>query len=110
MNQTDVQDCIDACNACADACEDCAAACLKERDVTPMARCIELNRECAHICRMAAGFMERGSSQAAQLCVLCAKVCRECAAECSKHPMRHCQQCAAVCLACAAQCESQSAA
>lgn len=110
MNQMNFQSCIDACNACADACDHCAASCLKEQDVTPMARCIAHDIDCAHICRMAAGFMARNSEQAAELCALCAKICRKCAAECRTHQMDHCQQCADACQACADQCERMAAA
>jgi hypothetical protein len=104
MNQT----CIDACNACAVACDHCAAACLQEADVKSMARCIALDMDCAAICRLAAGYMARGSEFAGALCRLCADVCQACGEECAKHPMDHCQQCATACRRCADECRAMA--
>lgn len=95
------QACVDACNACADACDHCAASCLQEDDVNMMARCIALDIDCAAICRMAAGYMSRGSPFANQVCQLCALVCAACGTECAKHTHDHCQQCAQACRHCA---------
>ncbi|MBX9939967.1 MAG: hypothetical protein K2Y32_11975 [Candidatus Obscuribacterales bacterium] len=40
---------------------------------------------------------------------MCAKICRACAAECSKHTdMTACQNCADACTRCAEQCEKLS--
>src|SRR5690606_30568793 len=55
------QSCIQACYTCAAACDHCATACLAEKDVKMMARCIELDMDCAAICRLAAAAMARGS-------------------------------------------------
>jgi len=66
-----------------------------------MAHCIALDIDCAAICRLAAGFMSRGSPFAKQICQLCAAVCQACAAECAKHTHEHCQQCAQACRRCA---------
>ena len=71
------QTCIDACNECADACDHCAAACLKEQDVKMMAQCVALDMDCAALCRLAAGFMPRGSPFAKEVCRMCAMVCAE---------------------------------
>src|SRR5674476_1163068 len=53
------ESCIEACNECVTACENCASSCLHEQDIKPMARCIELDRDCADICSLAAQFMSR---------------------------------------------------
>ena len=98
------QTCIDACNECADACDHCAAACLKEQEVKAMAQCVALDMDCAALCRLAAGFMSRGSPFAKDLCRMCAMVCQACGDECAKHEMVHCQQCAKACRACADEC------
>jgi hypothetical protein len=58
--------CIDACNDCALACDHCASACLKEKDVASMARCIQLDLDCAQACRLAVAYMARGSEFAAR--------------------------------------------
>lgn len=103
------QACIDACNACATACDHCFAACLQEQDANSMARCIALDADCAAICRLAAGFMARGSELAQQLCQQCAQVCQACADECARHPMDHCQACAQACRRCAEECRAMAA-
>jgi hypothetical protein len=74
-----------------------------------MARCIELDMDCAQICRLAAAYMARGSENAAELCRVCAQICRTCAEECKNHSADHCQHCAETCLACAEQCEKMAA-
>ena len=96
--------CIDACNDCALACDHCASACLKEPDVASMARCIQLDIDCAEICRLAVGYMARGSEVAADICETCATICDACAQECAKHQMAHCQECAKACRRCAQEC------
>ena len=96
--------CLDACNDCANACDICAAACLQEDDPKMMARCIALDIDCAQLCRVAAGFMARGSAAATALCQACAAVCDMCADKCGKHQMQHCQECAAACRRCADEC------
>ena len=98
------ESCIEACNACADECDHCAAACLMEPDVKMMARCIRLDIDCAAICRLAAGYMARGSDSARDVCALCADICETCGAECAKHPQEHCQACAEACRRCAEEC------
>ena len=108
MHQT-YQTCIAACNACADACDHCAAACLQEQDVKTMARCIALDMDCAAICRLAAGFMARGSEFAKAACTVCADVCRACADECARHRHDHCQACAEACRRCAEECRRMAA-
>jgi hypothetical protein len=108
--QAEYESCLRACNACADACDDCSTACLKEPDIRSMAECIRLDLDCAAICRLAAGFMARGSARATEICRLCADICEACAAECQKHPADHCQRCAEACRSCAAECNKMSSA
>ena len=108
-------DCIQACQTCANECEHCATACLGEADVKMMADCIQLDRYCADLCRMAASFMARadgkfGDSIAHRLCALCAEICDECATECRKHDNEHCKRCAEACEACAKACREMGVA
>jgi hypothetical protein len=105
-----IQSCIDACNACADACDHCAASCLREDNVKMMARCIALDIDCAAICRLASGYMARGSPLAAEVCEACARVCDACGEECAKHKARHCQECAQTCRRCAEECRRMAGA
>lgn len=102
--------CIQACNACADACDHCASACLKEQDVKMMARCIALDIDCAAACRLATGYMARGSERARQVCSFCADVCQLCGDECARHEHDHCQQCAQACRRCAEECRKMASA
>jgi hypothetical protein len=99
------QSCIDACIACAIACEHCASECLKEGDIKMMVRCIELDRECASVCRATAELMSMNGPHATLLCHACADICELCARECALHEMEHCQECADECEACADECK-----
>ncbi len=110
MNQS-YQICIDACLECAATCDYCASACLKEQNVNEMTKCIQLDMECAAICRTAAQFMSLESEHANAICQLCADVCNACAEECNKHDeMDHCRICAEICFHCAEECASMAAA
>ena len=101
--------CISACNDCAVACEHCAASCLAEQDVAKMARCIRLDIDCAEICRLAVGYMARGSELAADVCELCASICDACAQECDKlKDDEVCKATAKSCRDCAKMCRTMS--
>lgn len=100
--------CIQACSACAIACEVCASSCLREDDVKMMSICIQLDRDCADMCRLAATFMARESPLVDEFCRLCAVTCQACAEECAKHHHNHCQQCAQACQHCVEECEAVS--
>ena len=74
-----------------------------------MARCIQLDMECAAICYAAAQVMSMNGQYAEQLCRLCAEVCQACGDECAKHEAQHCKECAEACRACAKACEEMAA-
>lgn len=74
-----------------------------------MARCIELDLQCAAICRSAAELMSLDSEFSKQMCKVCAEACRACAEECSKHDEEHCRKCAEECIRCAEECEKMAA-
>ena len=109
MNHT-YESCIEACLACAAACDYCASACLKEKDVNGMAKCAQLDMECAAICRTASQFMCLESEHANAVCQLCADICIACAEECNKHNTEHCRRCASICRSCAEECAVMAAA
>jgi hypothetical protein len=92
---------------CATASQICAASCLDERDVTPMAHCIELDQDCSEICFMTAKLLIRDSEYAYEFLAICEKVCRHCAEVCSKHEHQHCKKCAEECIRCADDCHAQ---
>jgi hypothetical protein len=108
MTNNQMETCVGACNACADACDACSTACLSEPDIKMMADCIRLDLDCAAICRLASGFMARGSARARDVCRVCAMICDACAAECAKHKVDHCQRCAEACRVCAAECRKMA--
>jgi len=109
MNET-YESAIEACLACAAACDYCASACLKETNVNEMAKCIQLDMECAAICRTASQLMCLESERAGVICQLCADICNACAEECNKHNVDHCQRCASICISCAEECTIMAAA
>lgn len=104
MEATRYDACIDACNACAIACDRCLSECLRDTHLPSMARCIALDADCAGACRLAAGFMARGSELAPYLCKFCEEICEACGEECARHAQAHCQDCARACQACATEC------
>lgn len=111
MSHQQFKDCIDACVACAVACSHCAAACLIEEKVNLLNRCIQLDLECAAICRSATEVMSLGSAYSVHLCRICADICTVCAEECEKHAsmgMEHCRECAEACRRCARACEEMA--
>ncbi len=69
-----------------------------------MAKCIQLDMECATLCYAAAQLMSLGSDKAKELCKLCAEACQKCADECAKHDNEHCKECAEACRKCAEAC------
>ncbi|WP_293300311.1 four-helix bundle copper-binding protein [Pedobacter sp. UBA4863] len=89
---------------CMQACEQCATACLQETEVTPMAKCIALDRDCADICALTARLLMRNSEVAHNMLMLCETICRHCAEECGSHEHEHCTLCAAACNACGEAC------
>ena len=104
MDYYNHRECIDACLNCAVACNHCASSCLQEEHVQRMARCIQLDMECAAVCYTAAQLMSLGSEKAKAFCLFCAEMCDRCAEECAKHDHAHCQECAQACRACAEWC------
>lgn len=74
-----------------------------------MARCIQLDMECAALCYASAQLMSLGSDRAQELCRLCADACEACGEECGKHDNEHCQECAKTCRQCAEECRRMAA-
>jgi hypothetical protein len=105
MNYKFYKSCIDACLECAAICNYCASADLKEKDTAMMSRCVQLDMECAAICTVAAQLMSLGSEHAKEVCMICSKICKECAEECEKHDNDHCRECAESCRKCEQACK-----
>jgi hypothetical protein len=96
-------------NDCADTCDMCYNACLNEEEVAMMARCIELDRECADICRLTSSVLSRDSENRELYLRLCGKICQICADECAKHDNDHCRKCSKTCQECAEMCAKAAA-
>jgi hypothetical protein len=110
MRYHEYQECIEACLNCVYFCNHCASSCLEEEDSDKLARCIQLDLECAAVCKAAADLMALGSDHANQLCQICADICAACAEECDKYTYSHCRECAKICRVCAEECSSMAAA
>lgn len=111
MTNQQFKEYIDACVACAVACSYCATECLKEENPKNLAKCIQLDLECAAICRSAAEVMSLRSQFSAHLRRVCADACIACAQECEQHAqmgMDHCRECAEACRHCADICEQMA--
>ncbi|HEU5363951.1 MAG TPA: four-helix bundle copper-binding protein, partial [Hanamia sp.] len=61
--------CIEACTTCASLCNHCASCCAVEDDVKMMAKCIQLDMECAAICYLSVQLMSLGSERAKDVCI-----------------------------------------
>lgn len=96
---------IQALNACWAACDHCYNACFQQEDLSMMARCIRLDRDCAGICQLTASALARNSEVAKNLLQACVDICQACGTECARHSHHeHCRQCAEACQACAEAC------
>jgi hypothetical protein len=90
-------------------CSVCADACLSESHVQMLARCIELNLNCAESCATTARTIARFGFQQPSVTrahlEACREACRACADECERHQdMEHCRRCAAMCRSCEQTC------
>jgi hypothetical protein len=68
------KDCIEACAACAVACDNCVTSCLGEIHLETLKRCIQLDMECAAICRSAVVLMSLGSTYSSEILEICADI------------------------------------
>lgn len=94
--------CINHCNYCAD-------ACLGEENVKMMVTCIRLDRVCAEVCSTLSQLLAMNFKDIDGLVAYCEKICEQCAEECGKHQMDHCQKCAEACKSCAEACREFAA-
>lgn len=66
---------------------------------------IELLRDCADICGLAAKYVDRKSAIAKHCAKMCAMIFQTCGNECSKFSDQESQMCAQHCLNCAKECQ-----
>ena len=79
---------------------------MDEQDVTFMAHCLEVDRDCAEFCYTASKLLTGDSVFAYEFLALCEKACRHCAEECAKHEHAHCKICVEKCFQCADACHA----
>ena len=112
IDQTVMNQCLEALYECANVCTLCADACLAEQDVQMLARCIRLNLDCSDICATTGKLLSR--QRAPDWAIIraqvqaCIAICRACGQECrqhSDHGMEHCRLCADACQRCLEACE-----
>lgn len=88
-------------NECTTACQKCADACLNEENVKMLARCINLDLDCAAITAVTADLAARNSKILNQQLDVCMEICKRCAEECEMHAsnmqMEHCNDCGEAC-------------
>lgn len=90
-------------------CNQCYYACFREEDVKMLSECIQLNRICAEVCDLTAGWVSvarRNDELAIVLKNLCVKICDSCADESEKYLYEHCKRCAIACRKCSEVCKS----
>lgn len=100
--------CIDDCLSCHISCLTHAAGRgleLGGRHVDP--EHFRLMLDCAEICQTAANFMMRSSRNYRNICLICAKICKACAASCQD--VGGMQECVEACWRCAASCDDMAA-
>ena len=107
-----MQQCVDACTHCAAVCSETTSHCLEKGGNHAEAAHITLMLDCADVCSLSARLMTRGSTHEADLCRVCATICRDCAESCaSVTPSDEMMtRCADICRECADECARMAAA
>lgn len=101
----ETRNCIDACFEAIQACEWCADECIEMGD-EEMTRCIRLCRDVTGAATLLIQYIARTSNYTPELAEVCAGTAEECAEECARHDVEHCQVCAAVLRDCAEACRN----
>lgn len=104
-----MKNCIELCNECSDECETIFYQhCLDMGGKHVEKEHAKLMADCVEICRTAARFMLRDSSQHAEICGVCAEVCDACADSCEDIGGEEMENCAETCRRCAEACRDMS--
>jgi hypothetical protein len=82
----------------------CIVDCLECYSVCRQHATSKVMDDCAEICRSAADFMLRGSTQYREVCALCASICEACAKHCEDAGAP--EECVRSCRGCAESCRS----
>ena len=104
---TDLQRCIQDCEACHDVCLAMATGrCLELGGRHSEPQHLRLMLNCAQICRTAADFMVTQSHLHRLVCGVCAAVCEACANSCDE--VGEMEACSRTCRACADSCRTMA--
>lgn len=96
-----IQDLLD----CQAACEKTISHCMGMGGRHTEPGRLELLRDCAQICAVAADFLARDSGRVPGIAALCEEICLECAHACNRFPDELAmQECATACQLCADAC------
>ena len=106
--QSDMRDCIDACQSCHEVCIETIQHCLKMGGKHAAPEHIRTLMDCVQICETSADFMLRGSAHHAHTCAACAAVCEACAVSCEQLGGAEMKRCADECRRCAQECREMS--
>ncbi len=96
---------IDTLRECVTASSNCYLSSRSSEDRS-LTRCMVLCRDCIDICKVCISALERNSEHSEQLLTVCEDICRNCAAEASRHDHVNCEECAHVCQHCSEVCSS----
>ena len=104
---TEMQQCVDLCQACATTCFTTAMNhCLEEGGKHVEPKHFQLMIACSEICKTTAAVMITGIPQHVFVCNACEEICNACAVSCEK--VGEMQECVDACRQCAASCEAMS--
>lgn len=103
---SELQKCIDDCNACITAARICLDQHLGEPD---MKQCHQFCLDCIAMCTACVQLLASQSNYSKRVCAICAELCKACADECAKFDSDICQQCATKCNSCAESCQKMAA-
>jgi hypothetical protein len=67
---------IQALIACANECENAVSACSREKEQRRLKKCMDLNKDCAEICRQAAKLLERNSKITGSFLRVSSRICK----------------------------------
>lgn len=105
-----MQECIDTCLHCHRVClEALTQHCLRMGGEHVEQQHVKLMLDCIQICQTSADFMIRGSERHQLTCGICAEICRQCAASCSRLEGDAMRYCATTCTQCSDTCRAMSA-
>jgi hypothetical protein len=84
MSQIEIQQCIQDCISCHDVCLQTATACEQSGGEHASPDHINILRDCAELCLVAAHFLQHNSALVGYVCQACAQATTHCGNECDR--------------------------